>query len=95
MPDGSKPTPELWIQSQSKNWEKAYGKKGLDAINESYRGVGFSNSDPDFSKGFIEGDKAIFAADRNLANSYAWGPKIFEDMPVLTPNDPLGSKHFK
>jgi len=90
MPDGSKPTPELWIQSQSKNWEKAYGKKGLDAIDESYRGVGFSNSDPDFSKGYIEGDKAIFSADRNLANNYAWGPKMYEDKPILTPNDPLG-----
>ena len=88
IPDGSTPSPELWIQSQSKNWEKAYGKKGLDAVNESYRGVGPTNSDPDFYKGFIEGDKSIFSADSNLADGYAWG--LIGEVPILGPNHILG-----
>lgn len=77
-------TPEQFVQQNSANYKKAFPK----GHNQSYRGVGPTNSDPDFSKGFIEGDKAIFAADSNLANRYAWG--LTGEAPILTPNDPLG-----
>jgi len=74
-PDGSIFTgdPELFIQSQSDAWVNAYGSKGMDSVNEVYRGVGPANNNPDFSKGFKEGDKAIFTADKTLAKNYEWG----------------------
>ena len=84
MPEGSKPTPELWIQSQSKNWEKAYGHKGFGNIDNTYRGVGITNTNPDFSVSSspnLSGDRGIFTGDYDLASTYAHGlgtgnPKI-------------------
>lgn len=73
LPNGELATPEQWVQSQSKAWEKAYGNKGFENIESVYRGVGPSNNNPDFSKGYIEGDRGIFTADKKLAQSYAWG----------------------
>jgi hypothetical protein len=78
--DGSKfeGTPEQFIQMNSENFKKAYP----NGINKVYRGVGPANNNPDFSKGYIEGDKAIFTADKDLAQSYAWGK---QKENILTP----------
>jgi hypothetical protein len=67
MPDGSTPSPELWIQSQSKNWEKAYGKKGFDNIKNVYRGA--SSNNPTLIN--FDGYTAVFTGDKKLASSYA------------------------
>jgi hypothetical protein len=69
--DGSKfeGTPEQFVQQQSENFKKAFP----EGYNEVYRGVGPANNNPDFSKGFKEGDKAIFTADKDLAKEYEWG----------------------
>ena len=85
MPEGSKPTPELWIQSQSKNWEKAYGHKGFGNIDNTYRGVGISNTNPDFSVSRspnLSGDRGIFTGNYDLARNYAFGVK---NPKILTP----------
>ena len=81
MPDGSEISPELWVQSQSNNWVKAYGKKGIDAIRDSYRGVRPEKSNPDLSKGYTGGDRGIFTADIDLANGYIGGG-IWPSLPV-------------
>ena len=79
-PDGSpfQGTPEQFVQQNSENFKKAFP----NGINKVYRGVGPANNNPDFSKGFIQGDKAIFTADKNLAQSYAWGK---QKENILTP----------
>ena len=70
-PDGStfQGTPEQFIQQQSSHFKKAFP----EGVNRVYRGVGSSNNNPDFSKGYIEGDRGIFTANKELANSYAFG----------------------
>lgn len=85
-PDGSEflGTPELFIQSQSKNWVDAYGAKGIDNINVTYRGTSSGKliNNPKYT--------GVFTGDKNLAKGYAGrNPK------VLTPESkgPLG--YFK
>lgn len=92
-PDGSnfQGTPEQFVQTQSENWVKAYKNKGLNSVNRVYRGVGPVNSNPDFSKGFIEGDKAIFTADKNLAKSYIHGSK---NDKILSSSSNLGDAGY-
>lgn len=79
-PDGSafQGTPEQFVQYNSENFKKAFPQ----GVNEVYRGVGPANNNPDFSKGFIEGDRAIFTADKNLAKAYASGK---QKENILTP----------
>jgi hypothetical protein len=62
-------TPEQFIQQQSSHFKKAFP----EGVNRVYRGVGSFNNNPDFSKGYIEGDRGIFTANKELANSYAFG----------------------
>lgn len=95
LPDGRKPTPELWVQSQSKNWEKAYGKKGFGNIDNTYRGASGTNTNPDFSESTrnnLSGDRGIFTADYDLAREYVYDRK---SRNFLTPfSDPDGAGVF-
>lgn len=69
-------SPEQFIQEQSSWFKKAY-PEGYD---ETFRGVGPRNNDPDFSNSGLSedlvGDRGIFTADRELASSYVPNVKI-------------------
>jgi hypothetical protein len=92
-PDGSsfQGTPEQFIQQQSSYFKKAY-PQGYD---ETFRGVGSTNTNPDFSKGTdlsysppeLTGDRAIFTANYDLAKEYAFGTK---NPQMLNPQSPKG-----
>ena len=46
LPNGELATPEQWVQAQSKAWEKSYGSKGFENLDETYIGKGnIGNSD--------------------------------------------------
>lgn len=84
-------TPEQFVQEQSSWFKKAY-PQGYD---ETYRGVGITNTNPDFSKGtdlsynpeYLTGDRGIFTANYDLAKEYAIGAA---DPKILNPFSPKG-----
>jgi hypothetical protein len=79
-PDGSsfQGTPEQFVQQNSENFKNAFP----DGVNRVYRGVGYNNNNPDFSKGYVGGDRSIFTANKDLAISYV--PGLKKDQ-ILTP----------
>ena len=63
---------ELFIQSQSENWVKAYGEKGLKPIEKVYRGM------PDENPLLINRNDytGVFSGDKDLAKGY--GDNLYE-----------------